>query len=457
MIRRKILIVDDDDVARKLLQEILEKDGFEVQLASSGEEAISFSKKFFFPVVVSDIRMLELDGIDVLKHYKSNSPKSVVILMTAFGSMDSAVQAIKEGAFDYISKPFKIDEFKSIIKKALKQAESLQQIDLHEISPSLQEKDVKAMIGSSVKMLEIYKTLARSAMSDVSVLITGESGTGKELIARAIHENSVRKKKKFIAINCGSLSETLLESELFGHVKGSFTGAQDNRKGIIEEANDSTLFLDEIGDISLAMQVKLLRVLQEGEIRPVGSNESKKVNVRLIAATHRNLSQMVRESKFREDLYYRLKVVSIAIPPLRERPEDIPDLANHFLLKYSEKNKKRFHGFSKDVLNQFKFFQWPGNVRQLENTIEHAVAMSNSTMIELEDLPPEIRQQEINSSLLKNETEQKRTLEDLEKIQILKILSDVNFNKSRAAEILGIDRTTLYRKAQKYGIELKEK
>ncbi len=449
--RNHILVVDDDEVARNLLKEILVKEGCEVTLASSGEEAIELSKKHFYSIVCSDIRMLDLDGIDVLKYFRLNSPRTVVILMTAFGSMETAVQAIKEGAFDYISKPFKIEEFKNIFKKAVKQAVALQSPQNQQDSNTLKnDGDVKAMIGSSPKMLEIFKTLARAAMSNASVLIIGESGTGKELIARAIFENSNRRNKKFITVNCGAFTETLLESELFGHTKGAFTGANETRRGIFDEADGGTLFLDEIGDVSMQMQVKLLRAIQEGEIRPVGTNESKKVDVRIVAATHRNLHQLVKEGKFREDLYYRLKVVLLEIPPLRERNEDVPELASYFLNKYVNKNKKRISKLTDVAMTLLKNYAWPGNVRELENTIERIVALSNASQIDFDDLPDEIRNPSTNYQTVGK-------LEDVEKNHILQALQESNFNKSKTAEKLGIDRTTLYRKALKYGIDLKEK
>lgn len=454
--RNSILIVDDDEVARNLLKEILLKEGCDVTLASSGEEAIEKSKNHFYSIVCSDIRMLELDGLDVLKHFQNVSPRTVVILMTAFGSMETAVQAIKEGAFDYISKPFKLDEFKNIFKKALKQAEALQTPEANSPKSNKEIGDVKAMIGSSPKMLEIFKTLARAAMTHASVLIIGESGTGKELIARAIFENSSRRNKKFIAVNCGAFSETLLESELFGHMKGAFTGANETRRGIFEEADNGTLFLDEIGDISPQMQVKILRAIQEGEIRPVGSTDTKKVDVRIIAATHRNLHSLVKEGKFREDLYYRLKVVLLEIPPLRDRIEDIPELSSYFLNKYVQKNNKRISKLTDQALDAFKKYSWPGNVRELENTIERIVALSNSSQIDIEDLPSEIKTSNNNPNS-RTESVNQNSLEDLEKKHILQTLQETNYNKSKAAEKLGIDRTTLYRKAQKYGIDLKEK
>jgi len=459
MIRRNVLIVDDDEVARKLLCEILEREGYSVQLASSGEEAVELSEKQFYPLVVSDIRMLELDGLEVLRHFRNHHPRTVVILMTAFGSMETAVEAIKDGAFDYISKPFKIEDFKNIFKKAAKHAESLS--SPHTVSISVKsQNNVKALIGSSPKMLEIFKTLARAAMSQAAVLIIGESGTGKELIAKAIQENSPLRHKKFITVNCGAFTDTLLESELFGHLKGSFTGASESRKGLFEEANGGTLFLDEIGDISPQMQVKLLRVLQEGEFRPVGANDVKKVDVRIIAATHRNLFQLVADGKFREDLYYRLKVVSLEIPPLRERKSDIPDLVNYFLEKYSKKNNKQVSHLSKAAMNALDTYQWPGNIRELENTIERAVALSNTAEIDTDDLPREVLVQTQTipqGATVLDPSSQQASLEDLEKQHIVKTLEQVRYNKSRAAELLGIDRATLYRKAQKYGIDLNER
>lgn len=455
MNRRNVLVVDDDEVARKLLREILEREGFEVTLASSGEEAVTLSTNRFFPIVVSDIRMVELDGLDVLRHFRLKHPRTVVILMTAFGSMETAVEAIKEGAFDYISKPFKIDEFRAIFKKAAKQAEALSALDT--VAPTPEFGEVKSIIGSSPKMLEIYKTVARAAMSQANVLITGESGTGKELIARAIHENSSRRQKKFVALNCGALTDTLLESELFGHVKGAFTGAFETRRGLFDEASGGTIFLDEIGDISPQMQAKLLRVLQEAEIRPVGSNDTKKIDNRVIAATHRNLSHLVTNNVFREDLFYRLRVISIEIPPLRERKEDIKELTNYFLNKYAKKNSKRISHLSPVAMQAMLNYRWPGNVRELENVIERAVALANTLQIDVEDLPLELQNTPPHADREADKNTDQQSLEEIERNHIIRTLEQVQYNKSKAAEILGIDRATLYRKAQKYEIDLAEK
>jgi two-component system, NtrC family, response regulator AtoC len=318
----------------------------------------------------------------------------------------------------------------------------------------------KSLIGKSPKIVEVYKTLARAAMSSSTVLVIGESGTGKELVARAIHDNGPRRAKRFIAVNCGALAENLLESELFGHVKGAFTGAISDKMGLFEEAHGGTLFLDEIGDITAALQIKLLRVLQENELKPVGSSISKKVNVRLIAATHRDLESLVRQGKFREDLYYRLKVISIELPSLRERKEDLPDLVEHFLARYADKNKKRVSHVSDEAMKLLRNYSWPGNIRELEHAIERAVAMTNTTVLFPEDFPPEIQKggaSASDSQGLSVLVPPASSLEEMEKTHILKVLSDVNFNKSKASEILGIDRATLYRKAQKYGIDLRGK
>jgi DNA-binding NtrC family response regulator len=448
----KVLIVDDDEVTRKLLKEVLQKAGYAVQLAGSGEEAIQQLSLQKFPIVISDIRMMEMDGMAVLKEVKRIHSQSAVILMTGFGSMEGAIQAIQQGAFDYVSKPFKMDELKAIVARATKHWESLREV--REGSGPVQlEATAKSVIGKSPKIVEVYKTLARAAMSASTVLVSGESGTGKELVARAIHDNSARRNKKFTAVNCGALAESLLESELFGHVKGAFTGAISDKKGLFEDSHGGTLFLDEIGDITPALQIKLLRVLQENEIKPVGLSDVKKVDVRVIAATHRELENLVRAGKFREDLYYRLKVISIELPPLRERMEDLPYLVEHFLGRYAEKNRKMVSHVSEEAMRLLKAYSWPGNIRELEHAIERAVAMSNTAVLFPEDFPSEI----LRGVQTQEVPVQNTSLEDMEKYHIVSVLQKVNFNKSRASEVLGIDRATLYRKAQRYGIDLRGK
>lgn len=456
-----ILVVDDDEVTRKLLHEILAKEGYVVTQAESGEQAVKKLKTERFPIVLSDIRMLELDGMAVLREVKKSSPDSVVILMTGFGNMEGAIEAIQEGAFDYVSKPFKIDDLKTVVARAAKQWETRISKD-GSARPEVRSSEVtaKGLIGKSPKIVDVYKTLARAALSDSTVLVMGESGTGKELVARAIHDNGPRRGKKFVAVNCGALAENLLESELFGHVKGSFTGALGDKRGLFEDAHAGTLFLDEIGDITLSLQIKLLRVLQENEVKPVGSAESKKVDVRVIAATHRDLEALVKTGKFREDLYYRLKVISIELPALRERMDDLPDLVGHFLARFAQKNKKAVSHVSEEAMNLLKHYTWPGNIRELEHAIERAVAMTNTNVLFPEDFPPEIHRKpggQPAEGSVAAALGVSNSLEEMERAHILKVLQDVHYNKSKASEVLGIDRATLYRKAQRYGIDLRGK
>ena len=445
-----ILVADDDQVMRHLLKEVLVRQGYHVRLAASGEEAVQVLSAETFPVVLSDIRMLEVGGVDVLRQVKKRDPTSCVILMTGFGSMQGAIEAIQEGAFDYISKPFRMEELQAVVARAVKQWESLQRASKQPgATPTVAfESRPKELTGKSPRIVEVYKLLARAALSSSTVLVRGESGTGKELVARAIHENSSRKLKPFVAVNCGAVAEGLLESELFGHVRGAFTGAIHDKAGLFAEADHGTLFLDEVGDIPLSMQVKLLRVLQENELRPVGGSENRKMDVRLIAATHRDLDALVQQGKFREDLYYRLKVISIEIPPLRERIEDLPELVSHFLARYASKNRKLVSHVSEEALTQLKEYPWPGNVRELEHAIERAVAMTNSSVLFADDF---------ELAVSPSSGEEDGSLEDLEKLHILRVLGETQYNKSKASEKLGIDRATLYRKAQRYGIDLKSR
>jgi DNA-binding NtrC family response regulator len=379
--------------------------------------------------------------------------------MTGFGSMEGAIEAIQEGAFDYVSKPFKLPDLKAVLSRAAKQWESTHGKPDTAPVEKLQVKE-RGLIGKAPKIVEVYKTLARAAMGNSTVLVIGESGTGKELVARAIHENSSRRQKKFVAVNCGALAETLLESELFGHVKGSFTGAVADKRGLFEEANGGTLFLDEIGDITPALQIKLLRVLQEHELKPVGGSDIRKVDVRVIAATHRDLEALVKAGKFREDLFYRLKVIAIELPPLRERMEDLQELVSHFLARYAERNKKVVSHVTDDAMSLLRSYSWPGNIRELEHAIERAVAMANTRELYPEDFPSEIARPgsvPVPTGAAPSDGGPASSLEDMEKAHIIKVLQDVNFNKSKASEILGIDRATLYRKAQRYGIDLRGK
>jgi two-component system response regulator AtoC len=328
-----ILVVDDDEITCSLLEEVLSKEGYEVEKALNGGEAIEKGMKRTYEVVLTDIKMAGVDGMEVLHSYRQKSPETIVIMMTAFGSIETAIGAIKEGAYDYVSKPFKLDEIKLTIRRALEQKRLTEENQLYR-QELISKYKLENIVGRTPAMLQVYKTIARVADSRSTVLLAGESGTGKELVARAIHFNSPRAAKPFVAVDCGSLAETLLESELFGHVRGAFTGAIANKKGLFEEADGGTCFLDEVGDIGPTMQAKLLRVLQEHEIKRVGGTETTKIDVRIVAATNRNLEELVEEKKFREDLFYRLNVVAIHLPPLRERAEDVPLLARHFLRKY---------------------------------------------------------------------------------------------------------------------------
>ncbi len=454
-----LLIADDDDVTRNLLREVLEKEGYVIHLASSGEEAVKLIRKRRFPIILSDIRMLELDGMAVLREAKRMDNGTAVILMTGFGSMEGAVEAIREGAFDYVSKPFKLEELKALVSRAAKHWATVHGGGAR-VGAAPIEVTAKGLIGKSPRIVDVYKTLARAALSAAStVLVTGESGTGKELVARAIHDNSPRRKKSFIAVNCGALAENLLESELFGHVKGAFTGALAEKRGLFEEAHGGTLFLDEIGDITPGLQIKLLRVLQEGEFKAVGSNETRKVDARVIAATHQDLEALVRAGKFREDLYYRLKVILIELPPLRERMEDLQDLVGNFVARYAEKNSKRVSHVSDEAMELLRAYSWPGNIRELEHAIERAVAMTSTSVLFPEDFPPEINRGGLpapQAAAQAGESGPANSLEEMEKAHILRVLHEVNYNKSKASEVLGIDRATLYRKASRYGIELKK-
>lgn len=430
--KNRILVVDDHEVTRHLLQEVLVREGYSVFLAESGEKAVELIRAEQFPVILSDIRMAELDGLAVLREAKATAAGSVVILMTGFGSMEGAIKAIREGAFDYVSKPFKMDDLKNLVSRAFKHWESVHGATA--VSNGKLDVSGEGLIGKSPKIVDVYRTLARAAMSSSNVLVVGERGTGKELVARAIHDNSQRRMKSFVSVSCGALGEGQLESELFG-----------DGTGALRAAHEGTLFLDEIVDIPSSLQAKLLKALQEGEFR------SQKVDIRVIAATHRSLTDLealVKAGKFREDLYYRLKVISIELPPLRERIEDLPELVGYFLASYSEKCHKPVSHVSDEAMALLRSYSWPGNVRELEHAIERAVAMTSTTVLFAEDFPLEIPRRSAAPGA-------RNSLEEIEKAHILKVLRETSFNKSKASEILGIDRATLYRKAQRYGIDLR--
>jgi two-component system response regulator AtoC len=449
-----LLVVDDDPVTVNLLKEVLTKEGYEVATALSGEEAITQGKDDLFDIVITDMRMGDKDGMEVLRSFKKFAPETTVIMITAFGSIETAIEAIREGAFDYISKPFKLDEIKFTIRRAFEQRRLLKENRFYR-QELLNKYQFKNVIGRTPQMFQVYKTIAKIADTKSTVLIYGERGTGKELIARSVHYNSSRNDRPFIPVDCASLVESLMESELFGHVRGAFTGAHTARKGLFEEADGGTIFLDEVSNLSLSMQVKLLRFLQEHEIKRVGGTESIKVDVRVIAATNQPLEPLVKSGKFREDLFDRLNVVTITLPPLRDRKEDIPLLANHFLQKFSEENHKNISHISPEALEILIQYSWPGNVRELENTIERAVVLSVHPIILPEDLPQKFlhavpgERPETKEGKQPLSSEKLLPLKEIEKSYVLRVLQETKGNKKKASEILGIDRTTLYRILEK--------
>jgi DNA-binding NtrC family response regulator len=455
-VQARILIVDDDEVSCQLFAEVLGADGHETHQAHSGEEALDRLRKESYDLLLIDVRMPGITGLDVTRTMRQEQPSLPVVVMTAFGSIETAVEAIHEGAYDYVSKPMNLDELKKIVFRALGQRE------LHAQSPRKvkQVDDLeqqKTVVGRSPAMVEVFKMVARAAPTNSTVLILGESGTGKEVIARSVHQHSGRAQRPFVAVDCGALTETLLESELFGHVRGAFTGAVAAKKGVFQSADSGTCFLDEIGDISLNMQSKLLRVLQEGEVRPVGGKEWVKVDVRVLAATNKDLDELVKTGAFREDLYYRFKVITIRLPPLRERSEDIEALAQIFIRRYSQAARKPITAISGDALERLRNYLWPGNIRQLENAIEQAVVLSNQPLLTLDDLPREVREDlppSYNSAdqgqLLFSDTP---SLEEIKKRYVLYVMSRARGNMSRVAKILDIDRRSLYRMVARWKIE----
>ncbi|MGZ3591796.1 MAG: sigma-54-dependent transcriptional regulator, partial [Thermodesulfobacteriota bacterium] len=441
-----LLIVDDDRVTIELLNEVLSQEGYEVSTALSGEEAIAQGIDNVFDIVITDVRMGAKDGMEVLRFFKRNAPETTVIMITAFGSIETAIEAIREGAFDYISKPFKLDEIKFTLRRALEQRRLIQENKYYR-QELLDKYQFKNVIGRTPQMFQVYKTIAKVADTRSTVLLSGERGTGKELIARSIHYNSQRNNRPFIPVDCASLVETLVESELFGHVRGAFTGASSAKRGLFEEADGGTLFLDEVGNLSLLMQSKLLRFLQEHEIKRVGGTESIKVDVRVIAATNQPLEPLVKNGRFREDLFDRLNVVTIILPPLRERKEDIPLLANHFLRKFSEENHKNISHISPEALEIITQYSWPGNVRELEHVVERSVILSIHPIILPEDLPKKMFEEMKGPEA--QISDEPLSLRELEKRYVMKVLERTGGNKKKASEILGIDRATLYRILEK--------
>ncbi|MCL4795124.1 MAG: sigma-54 dependent transcriptional regulator [Bryobacteraceae bacterium] len=435
-----LLLVEDDPAVRSTISTFLELEGYAVDAVSSTREAMERLAGSPYPIVVSDIYIDQRTGIDVLNAARAADPRSAVILMSARGSMETVMAATRGGAFDYLAKPFELDSLLEIIRRAENAAVPDEEDE--DIDP--EEPLVTEMIGSSANLVEIYKTISRVAPTDALVLIEGETGTGKELIAHMLHANSLRAEKPFLPVDCASLAPTLIESELFGAVRGAFTGADRDRQGVFEAASGGTVFLDEIGEIDLNFQLKLLRFMQEKEIRPLGSSKPKKVDVRILAATNRNLRRMVEEGKFREDLWYRLDVVRIEVPPLRERRGDVPLLAGAFLKRYNARYGMEAR-LTESGMRALEEYTWPGNVRQLQHMVERLVILAPGGRITEDAVDDAIR----SSSPREQSGE---TLADTEMEQIRKVLAAAGGNKSRAARILGIERKTLYRKIERMGL-----
>jgi len=443
----KILVVDDDNLIKDFLKESLSRQKHKVDLASSGEEALDKIKRGEYDIILSDIRMPKMSGMELLKATRKFSPEAKIMLMTAYGTIDNAVEAMKLGAFDYITKPFSADDIEIKIRKALEFKKL--ELENRRLRSVIGEKyRFENIVGKSPQMKKIFESVEVVANSRSSVLITGESGTGKELIAKAIHYNSSRKQEPFVPINCAALPEGLIESELFGHEKGAFTGAIRSTQGKFEQATGGTLLLDEISEIPLSLQAKLLRVLQEREFERVGSGESIQVDVRIISTSNQNLIERVENGKFREDLFYRLNVIPIHISPLRERKEDIIPLTEHFLRKYSSRNNRFIEGISEKVFQMFMEYIWPGNVRELENFMERAVVTSKGKILVPEDFPKEIF---FKKGL--NKIGVGSSLEEVERSLILKTLEACGGNKTKAAEILGVSTRTLRNKLSEYGLK----
>jgi DNA-binding NtrC family response regulator len=450
---KHILVVDDDQDSCDLLREIFCAEGWHVDTALTPSQAFNVAEKEKIDLVVSDVNLeANQSGLDLLKDLRAQCP---VILVTGFGTLDSAVEAAREGAWDFISKPFKVQEVVAIARRALEQDLSRDGAQ-HSVEQVPAPYEQGGLLGRSPVMIGLYKEIARVAPTRSTILIVGESGAGKELVARSIHQHSTRSAGSFVAVNCGALTETLLEAELFGHVRGAFTGAVNDRKGLWEEAAGGTLFLDEVGETSPAFQVKLLRALQEGEIRRVGSSRATQVDARILAATNRNLEQDVKAGKFREDLFYRLSVVTLRVPALKERRTDIPLLAERFLGLVLEREGHKQLTLSEETIRTLVAYNWPGNVRELESAIEYAVLHARGHAIVPEDLPEKLQTAQVRAaarSPLSALFEDLPALDELERRYLLYILEVTGGNRTRAAEILGIDRRTLYRMIERYGID----
>jgi DNA-binding NtrC family response regulator len=449
MEKPNILVVEDEELMRTILRKLLEDEGYRVLTADSAENALEIFPSAEVELTLTDIRMAGMDGLAFLDHLKTIESEALVIIMTAYSSVDTAIAALRKGAYDYIIKPFVNEDLLQTVKNALRTKELFR--ENRALRRELDKKySFSEIIGTSASLQAVFRLIEKVSATNASILIQGESGTGKELIARAIHQNSHRANKPFVAINCGALPENLLESELFGHTKGSFTGAVADKKGLFQAADGGTLFLDEIGEIPIALQVKLLRALQEHEITMIGATHPVKFDARIIAATNRNLEEEVGKGNFREDLFYRLNVIEVFLPPLRERREDIPLLARHFAGQTASEQKSVPKRITKEAMSALINYHWQGNIRELQNAIERAFILSGQE-IDPESLPPKVRLNYGQGFQIRDPDGLNPTLEEVERRYVLEILKSVNQDKALAANILGIDLSTLYRKLKRYG------
>jgi DNA-binding NtrC family response regulator len=448
MTGKQILIVEDEEISRENLEIILQKDGYNTLAVENGSKALAAMKKTGFDLVITDLRMPDIDGMQLLRNIRETYPETETLLVTGYATVSSAVEAMHQGAYYYLAKPFKTEELRILVKRALEKCYLRQEVN--RLRHQLDEKTHVGVdiIGQSARMRSLRETIAQIAGVDCNVLIQGETGTGKELVARSIHQLSPRHQHRFMAINCASLSEELLGNELFGHEHGAFTGAKGMKRGLLEAADKGTLFLDEIGDMPLAMQVKLLRVLEERHLIRLGGTEEIPIDIRLLAATHRNLKDEVQCGTFRQDLYYRLNVVTLEVPALVQRREDIPLLAYHFLTRFSRSMEKNVRHISEEVIGVLAAYEFPGNVRELENIIERAVVMCNDETLRKRHLPPDLQSHRVRVERI--DPDAWLSLAEYEKQYIIRVLESVAGNKTRAAEVLGIDRVSLWRKLKRY-------
>jgi two-component system NtrC family response regulator len=447
--QKKVLVIDDDDSLRRVIEYTLDEAGFDVLTARDGTQGLQIFAEEQPSVVLTDIQMPGISGYDVLQSIRASHPETRVIIVTAFGTVEQAVDAMKNGAFDYLTKPFSRDELTLVVKRAFSFL-ALQEENIR-LKQALSDKvDFEHLVGISDAMQEVFERVRRVAVSDAAVLIGGESGTGKELIARAIHYGSDRRDGPFVPINCAAIPAELLESELFGHVKGAFSGAVRDRKGKFEQADGGTLFLDEIGDMASHLQPKLLRVLQEMEIEPVGADQPRKIDVRIVSASNRNLEEEIKSGNFREDLYYRLAVIPVNLPPLRERNQDIPVLVQHFLDLHAKGERLEM---SSEAMDKMMTYQWPGNVRELQNVVEQVVILRHGETIEVEDLPKKVTERVVSrTAQVLNLPEDGFSLAELEKEAVTQALQRCNWNQTKAAVFLRIPRHTLVYRMEKYAI-----